>query len=230
MKDRHWDRRRFLKAAAAGIFGAGAFLLSSKPSPLIAGIPEDKREFRSPAPRLTEIVEEESFEERERAFAGDPFETPDLLPVSVKRSLRLFNVRTNERLDLTYRDSSGRYDPDSLSALNRFLRCPFTHKETEIDVRVIEFLNSIDKSFGGNNEIYIISGYRTPEYHRWLKRRGSRPAKNSLHLVGKAIDFRIPGVRLRKIKGEAVRMRFGGVGYYPRRGFVHIDSGRFRYW
>ncbi len=229
MTENTCDRRKFLKTAAAGILGAGALLIAGRPLSL-ASIAEERGEPRAPSPNLNGIIEEESLAERDSAFPEDPFETPDLLPVSVKRSLRLFNIRTNERLDLTYRDSSNRYDPNALRALNRFLRCPFTHKETEIDVRVIEFLNSIDKSLGGNNEIYIISGYRTPEYHRWLKRRGSRPAKNSLHLVGKAIDFRIPGVRLREIKSEAVRMRFGGVGYYPRRGFVHIDSGRFRYW
>jgi len=100
-----------------------------------------------------------------------------------------------------------------------------------MDVRVIEFLNALDKRLGGDNEIHVISGFRSPEYNRLLARKGRRGvARHSLHLSGRAIDLRIPGVSPNVIKKAALDMRYGGVGYYPRRGFVHLDSGTFRHW
>jgi uncharacterized protein YcbK (DUF882 family) len=49
-------------------------------------------------------------------------------------------------------------------------------------------------------------------------------------LQGKAVDIRIPGVHLEKIRSVATRLKLGGVGYYPESGFVHLDSGNVRFW
>jgi len=144
--------------------------------------------------------------------------------------LSLFNTHTGERLSVDYRDGRGEYDPDAVSAMNRILRCHYTQQVAEMDLRVIDFLNAVDRSLGGGNEIHIVSGFRSPEYNEMLVRRGKGVARHSLHLRGKAIDFRIPKVGLSSLRKAALRLQEGGVGYYPGAGFVHIDSGRFRTW
>lgn len=97
-----------------------------------------------------------------------------------------------------------------------------------MDIGVIEYLNAVDKRLGRNHEIHIISGYRSLEYNELLIRQGKAVAKHSLHLVGRAVDIRIPGVALPLVRQAALGLEYGGVGYYPRSGFIHLDSGRFR--
>ena len=99
-----------------------------------------------------------------------------------------------------------------------------------MDIRVIEFLNLVHKKVGGNYEIQVISGYRSPEYNTLLRREGRGAAKHSLHLSGKAIDFRIPQVGIDKLRETAMNLEYGGVGYYPKAGFIHLDSGSVRFW
>lgn len=144
--------------------------------------------------------------------------------------LSLFNTHTGERLSVAYRDGRGEYNPEAVSAMNRILRCHYTQQVAEMDLRVIDFLNAVDRSLGGGNDIHIVSGFRSPEYNEKLVRRGQGVARHSLHLLGKAIDFRIPKVSLPSLREAALRLQEGGVGYYPGSGFVHIDSGRFRTW
>ena len=165
------------------------------------------------------------------ALVGRPAWAQDLIVPAVSEGrLSLYNTHTDERLEVTYRQPSGQYDLDALSALDHILRCHYTNKVAKIDVRVIEFLDAVDKRLGGDNEIHVISGFRSPEYNRLLRQKGGRVARHSLHLSGKAIDLRIPGIGLNVIKRTALDLRYGGVGYYPRKGFVHLDSGQFRYW
>jgi uncharacterized protein YcbK (DUF882 family) len=129
-----------------------------------------------------------------------------------------------------YRLPSGAYDPDALAALNRLLRCHFSGRVASMDVRVIEFLNAVDRRLGGPHDIHVISGYRSPEYNAWLIRHGSGAAKHSLHMDGRAVDVRIPAVGLDALRRAALSLDYGGVGYYARSGFVHLDSGRPRFW
>lgn len=144
--------------------------------------------------------------------------------------LSLHNTHNNERLTLTYRDALGRYDQEALKALNWILRCHFTNEVAEMDLRVIEYLNRVDKNLGGGNEIQIISGYRSPSYNGLLRHEGSGVAKNSYHMKGKAIDIAIPGIAIHAVRQVALSLEAGGVGYYPQTGFVHIDSGKVRSW
>jgi uncharacterized protein YcbK (DUF882 family) len=55
-------------------------------------------------------------------------------------------------------------------------------------------------------------------------------AKRSLHMQGKAIDIRVAGCGLKHLCETAVSLKAGGVGYYPKSNFIHIDTGRIRYW
>lgn len=151
-------------------------------------------------------------------------------PEMPEGKLSLYNIHTKERLSATFRKENGDYDIDALNAINWILRCHYTNQETIMDVRTIEFLNTVDKKLGGNNEIHVISGYRSPIYNQLLRQEGHGVAKNSLHQVGKAIDIHIPGTGLERIREVALNLKYGGVGYYPGSGFVHLDSGAFRTW
>lgn len=152
---------------------------------------------------------------------------PDRLPLG---KLTLFNTHNQEHLTVTYRTPQGEYDPEALTAINRILRCHYTQDVAQMDIRVIEYLNQVDKELGGDNEIHIISGYRSPAYNSLLRREGRHVAKNSFHMKARAIDIAFPHVGLEKVRRSALQLRCGGVGYYPGAGFVHIDSGIFRTW
>jgi uncharacterized protein YcbK (DUF882 family) len=144
--------------------------------------------------------------------------------------LSFYNTHTLERLTVRYRGEDGQYDREALAALNYHLRCPATGIVAAIDVRVIEFVDLVDQRLGGRHAVHVISGYRSPEYNAWLARHGGGVASNSLHLQGRAIDIRMPGVSLDAVRRAAIRLARGGVGYYASSGFVHLDSGSFRIW
>jgi uncharacterized protein YcbK (DUF882 family) len=144
--------------------------------------------------------------------------------------LSLYNINNRERVTVTYRNSLGEYCDEAMQALNWVFRCHVTNETTQMDVRVLEYLNRLDNGLGGDNEIHIISGYRSPSYNSKLRSVSKGVAKNSLHMRGMAIDLSIPGVALERIRRTALALAAGGVGYYPKGGFVHIDSGGFRTW
>ena len=144
--------------------------------------------------------------------------------------ISFYNTHSKERLTVDYRDQEGNYIPDALKSLNWILRCNYTGEVANMDIKVIEYLNLVDKKLGGGNEIHIISGYRSPSYNHMLREKSRQVAKHSLHMKAKAIDVAIPGVALDKLRHTALNLKYGGVGYYPGAGFVHLDSGSFRTW
>ncbi len=144
--------------------------------------------------------------------------------------LFLYNIHTEEKLTVTYRKESGEYDPEALKALNWILRCHYTDLVANIDIAVIEIVNLVDKMIGGGKMIHVISGFRSKAYNELLVREGHNVARHSLHMLGKAIDLRIPSVDLFSIRSTAMDLHLGGVGYYPKSDFVHLDSGKFRFW
>lgn len=230
MSDIIWSRRSFLKAALAG-----TLVLAAKPAfsmdPTEAALIEEEAISRGLIKPGTgkEIAAEESLEIAKEDADGPSDDKPAFL-VKTGR-LRLYSPFNQERLDVEYRYSSGDYDEQALKAINHLLRCHHTDEEIKIDVRTIEYLNAVDKRLGRSEHlIHVISGYRSKEYNAMLRKRMRRVAKHSLHMTGQAVDIRIHDTPTSKIKKAALEMRYGGVGYYPRRGFVHLDSGRFRYW
>jgi len=144
--------------------------------------------------------------------------------------LSLLHLHTGERLAVNFRDSSGGYVQQALEAIDRLLRCHHTEEIHPIDIRTLEYLSQVDRKLGGNHEIHIVSGYRSPRYNKMLHAQGRQVAKRSLHLEGRALDIRIPGVRTASLRKAALDLQLGGVGYYPRSDFVHLDSGAFRSW
>ena len=144
--------------------------------------------------------------------------------------LSLFNTHTGERLSVAYRTAAGTYDPTALSELDRLLRCHYTNEIHPIDPCTLDYLALLDQQLGGGHDIHIISAYRSPTYNALLQSQGHGVATHSLHLQGRALDVRFPGVELDRLKETALHLARGGVGYYPRPDFVHIDSGPVRRW
>jgi uncharacterized protein YcbK (DUF882 family) len=144
-----------------------------------------------------------------------------------ERVLNLNNVHTGERLNIKYY-SSGIYDRDAMHEINHLMRCHFTNEVKPIDVKVLDLLCNIKDATGTNKEVLIISGYRSRQYNEYLRRIGRGVACNSLHLQGRAIDFRIPRVNNHVLTNFAKAFHTGGVCTYPD--FVHIDDGSVRYW
>lgn len=159
---------------------------------------------------------------------GKPGEPAPLLQAAPL--LSLFNTHTSERLTVAYRTPSGAYDSTALSELNRLLRCHYSNEIHPIDPLALDYLSLLDQKLGGGHDIHVISAYRSPVYNELLQREGRGVASHSLHLQGRALDIRIPGVQLDRLKETALLLARGGVGYYPRSDFVHIDSGPFRRW
>jgi uncharacterized protein YcbK (DUF882 family) len=108
------------------------------------------------------------------------------------------------------------------------MRCHYTNEIKHIDVKVLDLLCDIKDRIGEDKEVLVISGYRSPAYNTYLRKHGNGVVSNSLHLGGRAIDFRIPKVDMGRLTAVAKSYRAGGVGTY--REFIHIDDGRLRYW
>lgn len=146
------------------------------------------------------------------------------------RRFEMLNLHTDERLAVAVPVSGEGWAPETLAAISRLLRCHYTGEVHPIDPRTVDFLQKVDAAFGGGREIHVISGYRSPAYNALLRQEGQGVARNSLHLQGKAIDIRIPGVELDRLRHTAIALHLGGVGYYPRSDFVHLDAGKVRCW
>lgn len=146
---------------------------------------------------------------------------------AAEKVLKLYNIHTGERLQTRYR-VAGNYIAEEVNRINYFLRCHYSNAVKPINMNVIDLLCDVKDFFNYGREIAIISGYRSPAYNEHLRNLGRRVAEGSLHLVGLAVDFVIPGIRTEKLAEAALQFQAGGVGLYPD--FVHIDVGRVRRW
>jgi uncharacterized protein YcbK (DUF882 family) len=144
-----------------------------------------------------------------------------------KRTLCLYNLHSKESLKAVYW-KDGKYIPDALADINYMLRDHYNGAVRPIDKRLINLLFAIQQKLDSSEPFHIISGYRTPKTNARLNKKGA--VKKSLHIYGKAVDLRLPGHRLKQLRRAAYKMRAGGVGYYRRSNFVHLDVGRVRYW
>ncbi|MBK1621407.1 hypothetical protein CKO42_23935 [Lamprobacter modestohalophilus] len=146
------------------------------------------------------------------------------------RILSFHHLHTDERLTLTYRKGD-HYQRSSLARLNDFLRDFRTGDIATIDPQLFDLLYDIKQSLGHTDAVFeIVSGYRSPKTNAMLSRTSSGVAKRSLHMSGKAIDIRVSDMPTRSIRDAALRLSRGGVGYYSRSNFVHLDTGTVRQW
>jgi uncharacterized protein YcbK (DUF882 family) len=150
-------------------------------------------------------------------------------PLPPDRCLSFYNTHTGESADIEY-CRSGCLVPASLDKVNHILRDHRTGEVREIDVLLLDLLYALSRKIPAGESFHIISGYRSPRTNASLRAHSDGVAANSLHLVGKAIDIRVPGLKLRDLYRAAVELGRGGVGIYPRSDFVHVDVGRVRTW
>ena len=145
------------------------------------------------------------------------------------RSLSLYHTHTGERLNIES-GRQGLYDRKALEQINYFLRDFRTGDVHPIDPKLLDILSCVRENFGGQGTFEVISGYRSPKTNQQLRTKGSKVAKRSMHMDGRAIDIRITGLQSKKIQQCAINMQCGGVGLYTKSDFVHLDTGRVRTW
>jgi len=149
--------------------------------------------------------------------------------IGVERRLAFVHTHTRETLDLVYAGAAG-YQAQSLSKVNEFLRDFRTSEVHVIDPKLLDLLHALAKSMKTTEPFHVISGYRSPRTNAALRGHSNGVAKYSLHMDGKAIDIRLPGIKLNTVRDSALGLARGGVGYYPGSNFVHVDTGRVRVW
>ena len=144
------------------------------------------------------------------------------------------NVHTNDTVDARFFGANG-WDAQGLTELNHGLRDWRNNAQTEMDPALMLLLSKIRDTLDVNprTKIELISGYRSPETNSALRARGGEHtgvASKSQHMLGKATDIHLAGTPLERLRAVALAMGGGGVGYYPKDGFVHVDTGRVRHW
>jgi uncharacterized protein YcbK (DUF882 family) len=144
--------------------------------------------------------------------------------------LRLHNLHTLEDIEIVYRIGDN-YQPDAIARLNYFLRDHNTQDVIAYDPREFDLLHDILRRLGRPSAtIEIVCGYRTQETNSILRASSQGVAEHSQHILGHAIDIRIPGSTTPRIRNAALSLNEGGVGYYPTSHFVHVDVGAIRTW
>jgi len=147
------------------------------------------------------------------------------------RSLKFYHLHTGEKAEIVYK-RNGRYDRDGLRKINIILRDWRRNEPTRMDPQLLDLVWEAYRESGATDYIQVVCGYRSPATNAMLRSRSRGVAKESQHMLGKALDFYIPGVPLKKLRNIGLKMQGGGVGYYPTSGspFVHMDVGNVRHW
>ena len=146
-----------------------------------------------------------------------------------EKSLGFYHLHTGERLSTTYW-SEGGYLPSELIDINYLLRDFRVKESINIDTELLDALHRLHTAVGSKKDYHVVSGYRSPKTNAKLMRQGRNVAKKSFHMKGQAIDVYLPDVDLKRLHRAAVDLNIGGVGYYQKSGFIHIDTGPVRRW
>jgi uncharacterized protein YcbK (DUF882 family) len=147
------------------------------------------------------------------------------------RTISLHHIHTDEDITITFK-RDGRYDDAALEKLNWFLRDWRRGEATKMDPQLIDLVWEVQREAGNKAPIWVVCGYRSPATNAMLRHRSAGVARFSQHMLGRAMDFYIPGVPLEEIRAMGLRLARGGVGFYPTSGspFVHMDTGSVRMW
>jgi uncharacterized protein YcbK (DUF882 family) len=146
-----------------------------------------------------------------------------------EKNLSFFNTHTGEHLDVCY-CQDGVYRSGAMNKIKHILRDHRTGDIKAIDTRVLDILYTLSRQLDTAGPFHIISGYRSAATNAALHRKSKGVATHSFHTRGMAIDFRVPNCKTNTLHTAAVKLRAGGVGYYPKSDFVHVDCGPVRYW
>ena len=145
------------------------------------------------------------------------------------RELSFYNTHTGEKLSATFW-SDGNYLDDGIEQISWILRDHRAGTASAMDPKLLDLLHQLQAKVEHQGEFHIISGYRSPATNKMLNKKSSGVAKRSYHMLGKAIDVRLPGFDTKQLRKAALSLKGGGVGYYASSNFVHLDVGRVRYW
>jgi uncharacterized protein YcbK (DUF882 family) len=149
--------------------------------------------------------------------------------VSGERRLSFYNLHTGESLATTYW-ADGRYIPSSAAEIDFIFRDFRTGDVKNIDFRLLDLLHDLRRTMESDEAFHVISGFRSPKTNKMLTQKSNAVAKKSLHMLGMAADVRLPGRALDDLRQAALSLKLGGVGYYPKSNFIHVDVGRVRFW
>lgn len=164
--------------------------------------------------------------------------TPENIPQEIivpeiikpeERKICIYNLHTKEHQETIYW-RNGEYIEDALIDLDFIFRDHYNGSVKKMDRRLLDFLFAIQQKIGTGEPYQLISGYRSKRTNARLRKSNKGVAKKSLHIYGKAADIRLPAVGIKKLRRAAYELQTGGVGYYPKSNFVHIDVGRVRFW
>ena len=157
------------------------------------------------------------------AFANIPLE------VSPPRELALKNLHTGESVKAVYWEN-GQYQTEALLAINHTLRDHRSNEVQQLDLKLLDLLCELQNQTANNQAWEVISAYRSQATNDKLRKTSSGVARKSFHCLGKAMDVRLPGTSLKHLHQAALATKSGGVGYYPKSGFIHVDTGPVRRW
>jgi uncharacterized protein YcbK (DUF882 family) len=152
-----------------------------------------------------------------------------LKSVHTRRTLGFFNTHTHETLKVCYFDGDG-YRPEALNKINFILRDYRADEILPIDPLLLDQLFALKSRIHPRTPFHVISGYRSPATNAMLRRTTTGVARTSFHTRGRAIDIRLPGYSTRRLRNLSIKLKAGGVGYYPKSDFVHLDTGQVRSW
>ncbi len=231
--------RSFVLSLAATLAFAGVSVAQTKPPEVLRGASAASAAKKAPAKRVvhkaavarsTQHTKQQNIRAaRYGGFAPVQPLPPPQLDTTSPRTLSLVNVNSNEALTVTYW-SDGAYRRDALDKLNYFLRDTRENAQTEMDPLLFDVLWHTTRIVGYGGSIEVLSAFRSPTTNAWLASVSRGVASDSQHMNGNAMDIRFPGVPVFKIRQAARALNMGGVGFYPRSGFVHLDTGPVRYW
>lgn len=146
-----------------------------------------------------------------------------------ERSLDLYSTKTGENIKTVYW-AEGKYLAESLHEINYVLRDHHSDEVTDIDPHLLDLLHTVCRIMDVDTTVNVISGYRSATTNAMLRRSNRRIARHSFHIQGKAVDIRLPNHNITLARRVALTLQQGGVGYYRRANFLHIDTGPIRSW
>ncbi len=145
------------------------------------------------------------------------------------RILSFYNTHTHERLTVIYKNGN-RYKPEAFKKISYILRDHRSGDTYPMDPKLMDFVYDLLTKVNNHGEVHIISGYRSPKTNAKLRQKSKGVARGSMHMKGKALDFRLPGTDTAVLSDTARAMKRGGVGYYRKSDFIQVDTGRVRNW
>ncbi|NRD73853.1 DUF882 domain-containing protein [Shewanella sp. VB17] len=162
-------------------------------------------------------------------FSAIPSEAQASRSAKGVKSLGFHNLHTGERSQGNYW-VNGHYQEGVLSKFSHALRDHRSNESVPMDKRLYDLLFMLKASLMTEQDFNVISGYRSPETNAMLASKSHNVAKQSYHMKGMAMDIAIDDVKLNDVREAAIALKLGGVGYYPRSGFIHVDTGPVRTW